>query len=74
MQVEHDICLALNWWIFWCEVLFSSYGMICSPMSTFAGILDLSEDKTVYGILLSNLKVWSDLQDSVATQQAHPTG
>ena len=40
---------------------------LCSPESTIAGILDLSEDKTVNGRLLSNLKVPPDLQDSVAT-------
>ena len=42
--------------------------MICSPESTIAGILDLSEDKTVHGrLFFSNLEVISDLQDSVAT-------
>ena len=52
---------------FWCEILFSSYGVICSPESTIAGVLNLSEDKTVHCRLLSNLKVRSNLQDSVVT-------
>ena len=42
--------------------------MICSPESTIACVLDLSEDKTVHCRLLSNLKVRSNLQDSVVTQ------
>ena len=41
--------------------------MICSPESTTAGVLGLSEDKTVHCRLLSNLKVRSNLQDSVVT-------
>ena len=41
--------------------------MICSPESTIAGVLNLSEDKTVHCRLLSNLKVQSNLQDSVVT-------
>ena len=41
--------------------------MICSPESTIAGVLDLTEDKTVHCRLLSNLKVQSNLQDSVVT-------
>ena len=54
MQVEHDTC----------EALFSSYDVICSPESTIAGVLVLSENKIVHSRLLSNLKVRSDLQDS----------
>ena len=41
--------------------------MICSPELTIAGVLGLSEDKTVHCKLLSNLKVRSNLQDSVVT-------
>ena len=44
---------------------FLSYGVICSPESTIAGVLDLSENKTVHCRLLRNLKVRSNLQDSV---------
>ena len=43
------------------------FGVICSPESTIAGVLYLSEDKTVHCRLLSNLKVRSNLQDSVVT-------
>ena len=33
------------------------FGVICSPESTIAGVLYLSEDKIVHCRLLSNLKV-----------------
>ena len=42
--------------------------MIFLPESTrIDSVLDLSEDKTVHCRLLSNLKVQSNLQDSVVT-------
>ena len=49
------------------ELIDAKFDVICSPESTIAGILDLSEDKTVHCRLLSNLKVQSNLQDSVVT-------